>query len=89
MAKFKKGEGGRKRGSKNKATVAKEHAAKTGANKDLTPLAHMLKLMRDPKQPQAVRMEMAKAAAPYLHPRLQSTTVRNPEDEKLVIQVVV
>ncbi len=89
MAKFKKGEGGRKRGSKNKATVAKEHAAKTGANKNLTPLAHLLKIMRDPKQPKEVRMEMAKAAAPYMHSRLQSTTVRNPEDEKLVIQVVV
>ena len=88
MAKFKKGEGGRKRGSKNKATVAKEHAAKEGANKNLTPLQHMLKLMRDPKQPLEVRMEMAKAAAPCMHSRLQSTTVRNPEGEELVIRVI-
>ncbi len=26
---------------------------------------------------------MAKAAAPYLHPRLQSTTVSNPDGEEL------
>ncbi len=88
MAKFKKGEGGRKRGSKNKTTIAREHAAKEGPNKSLTPLQHMLKLMRDPKQPQEVRMEMAKAAAPYMHSRLQSTTVRNPEGEELVIRVI-
>jgi len=30
----------------------------------------------------------AKAAAPYMHSRLQSTTVRNPEGEELVIRVV-
>ena len=88
MAKFKKGEGGRKRGSKNKHTVAKEHAGKTGANKSLTPLQHMLKIMRDPKQPQAVRMEMARAAAPYMHPRLKSTELRNPDGNVLVIRVV-
>ncbi len=88
MAKFKKGQGGRKRGSKNKTTIAREHAAKEGPNKSLTPLQHMLKLMRDPKQPQAVRMEMAKAAAPYMHSRLQSTTVSNPEGEELVIRVI-
>ncbi len=88
MAKFKKGQGGRKRGSKNKTTIAREHAAKEGPNKSLTPLQHMLKIMRDPKQPQEVRMEMAKAAAPYMHSRLQSTTVSNPEREELVIRVV-
>ena len=88
MAKFKKGEGGRKRGSKNKATVAKEHAAKTGANKNLTPLAHLLKIMRDPKQPLEVRNWAAAQAAPYMHARLKSTEIHNPDSEKLVIQVV-
>ncbi len=92
MAKWQKGQSGnqtgRKKGSKNKTTLAREHAAKEGPNKSLTPLQHMLKLMRDPKQPQAVRMEMAKAAAPYLHPRLKSTEIRNPDREKLVIRVI-
>ncbi len=88
MAKFKKGQGGRKRGSKNKTTIAREHAAKEGPNKSLTPLQHMLKIMRDPKQPKEVRMEMAKAAAPYVHPRLRSTEIRNPDGEELVIRVI-
>ena len=88
MAKFKKGQGGRKRGSKNKTTVAREHAAKEGANKNLTPLAHLLKIMRDPKQPKEDRNWAAAQAAPYMHARLKATEIRNTEGEKLVIQVV-
>jgi hypothetical protein len=30
----------------------------------------MLKVMRDETQPTAVRLDMAKAAAPYCHPKL-------------------
>ena len=48
----------------------------------------MLRVMRDPKADKSRRDEMAKAAAPYLHPRLQSTTARNPEGEELVIRVI-
>ena len=92
MAQWKKGQSGnpagRRKGAKNKTTVAREHAAKEGPNKSLTPLAYMLKIMRDPKKSLEVRTEMAKAAAPYLPPRLQSTTVRNPEGEELVIRVI-
>ncbi len=52
------------------------------------PLDYMLRVMRDPKKPLEVRLEMAKAAAPYLHQRLQSTTVSNPEGGELVIRVI-
>ena len=37
------------------------------------PLEYMLKVMRDPREPAARRDEMAKAAAPYLHPKMQAT----------------
>jgi hypothetical protein len=37
------------------------------------PLEYMLRIMRDPREPAARRDEMAKAAAPYLHPKMQST----------------
>lgn len=58
---------GRKKGSHNKASQARQREVeKTG----ITPLAYMLKLMRDPRATKAVRAEMAKAAAPYVHPRL-------------------
>jgi hypothetical protein len=61
--------GGRKKGSLNKITsLMKESVAATGE----TPLAYMLRMMRDPDQPPERRDEMAKAAAPYLHPKLSS-----------------
>lgn len=58
---------GRKKGARNKASAAREAAI---AASGLTPLQYMLALMRDETQPVAVRLEMAKAAAPYVHPRL-------------------
>jgi hypothetical protein len=36
-------------------------------------LEYMLRIMRDPREPAARRDEMAKAAAPFLHPRMQAT----------------
>lgn len=61
--------GGRKKGVPNKATLAKE--AKIAAS-GLTPLDWMLQVLRDKNQPDERRDEMAKAAAPYVHPKLAS-----------------
>ena len=87
MARWPKGQSGnsagRKKGAKNKTTVAKEYAHDEAGKRRMLPLAYMLRIMRDPKKPLEVRMEMAKAAAPYMHSRLQSTTVSNPEGEEL------
>jgi len=90
MVKFNNGQHGpgRPKGSKNKATIAREHAAKQGANRGLTPLAYMLRIMRSPKADKGRRDDMAKAAAPYLHAKLQSTEIRNPEGSEFVIRVV-
>ena len=59
--------GGRKKGTPNKATaqVAADIAA-TGE----TPLEFMLKRMRDEAADPMLRFEAAKAAAPYVHPKL-------------------
>jgi hypothetical protein len=49
----------------------------------ISPLDFMLNILRDPQKDEATRMEAAKAAAPYLHPRLTAvelsgeTTIRN------------
>jgi hypothetical protein len=51
------------------AAVAK---AKADANASLTPLELMLSIMRNPDASLAVRADMAKAAAPYCHARLQA-----------------
>ena len=36
----------------------------------MSPLDYLLSILRDEEQPQSARVEAAKAAAPYLHPRL-------------------
>ena len=62
--------GGRRPGSKNKRTLAMEAAAFAAAASGETPLDYMLRIMRDPTVEHDRRDDMAKAAAPYLHPRL-------------------
>ena len=60
---------GRKPGVPNKASIERQKkVAATG----ITPLDYMLKVMRNPKADGARRDEMAKAAAPYVHPKLAS-----------------
>lgn len=60
---------GRKRGTPNKASIERQKkVAATG----ITPLDYMLKVMRDPNAGAGRRDEMAKAAAPYVHPKLAS-----------------
>lgn len=60
---------GRKSGTPNKASIERQKkVAATG----LTPLDYMLQAMRDPKAEAGRRDDMAKAAAPYVHPKLAS-----------------
>lgn len=59
--------GGRTKGVPNKATAAKvQEIAASG----LTPLDYMLGVMRDTSIDVDRRDDMAKAAAPYVHPKL-------------------
>lgn len=59
--------GGRSRGTPNKASAAK--AAEVSAS-GLAPLDYMLAVMRDETVSADRRDDMAKAAAPYVHPKL-------------------
>ena len=61
--------GGRKKGSRNKKTAVQ--VAEIEATGE-TPLQYMLRIMRDEKTDDALRADMAKAAAPYVHPKLSS-----------------
>lgn len=66
---------GRRPGSKNKRTRALADAiteVRQAIDEGDTPLAYLLRVMRDAEQEQAVRIEAAKAAAPYVHPRLSN-----------------
>ena len=60
---------GRPKGSLNKLdSAARAWAQESG----LLPLEYLLGVMRDDGQPQDIRMDAAKAAAPYVHARLQA-----------------
>jgi len=59
--------GGRVKGVPNKASAAK---AQEVAASGLTPLDYMLAIMRDETATVDRRDDMAKAAAPYVHPKL-------------------
>ncbi len=60
---------GRKAGVPNKTTLQKEAMI---AASGLTPLDYMLRILRDEACEPLVRMDAAKAAAPYVHPRLNA-----------------
>lgn len=65
---------GRPPGAPNKASIEREKAIKASG---LVPLDYMLSVMRDDQQSPERRDDMAKAAAPYVHPRLSSAEVKS------------
>ena len=70
---FKPGQSGNPKG---KPKGAKSHVTRKRETEILaagiTPLDYMLEVLRDITQPTERRDEMAKAAAPYIHPKLAS-----------------
>ena len=62
---------GRPVGSKGKEKAPNN--PKYDLDNGLTPLEYMLKVVRNHSNTQPVRMDAAKAAAPYCHARLQAT----------------
>ena len=62
--------GGSRKGIPNRATAARERAI---AESGLTPLEYMIGVMRDEHQPPEMRLDAAKSAAPYVHPKLAQT----------------
>jgi hypothetical protein len=77
---------GRKKGA---ATARTREIADKAASEGITPLEFMLQVMRtepslelEPKEAQAavvLRFEAAKAAAPYMHPRLAAVEHSGPD----------
>jgi hypothetical protein len=56
-------------GQQIKRTIADQEVLASG----MSPLAFLCSVYRDAKQPMKRRIEAAKCAAPYLHPRLCAT----------------
>lgn len=76
---------GRKVGAITKRTRAiAEGAAETGE----MPLEYMLRVMRDEFVDEDRRADMAKAAAPYVHPRLATTALTNADGGNLTVEVL-
>ena len=67
---------GRPRGRRNRRTRETTAAAERG----ITPLDYLLSVMRNPKSSVAIRIDAAKAAAPYVHPRLSQVDVQANSD---------
>jgi hypothetical protein len=76
--------GGRKKGTRNKRTLAQIAAAEG----KLTPLDYMLSVMRDETEPLERRLECAMLAAPYMHAKLKQIEVGGRNGEPISQQVV-
>lgn len=63
---------GRKKGVPNKKTQEQVDAIKATG---LTPLEYFASIYQDEEQTESTRLDAAKAAAPYIHPKLSSTEV--------------
>lgn len=74
---------GRKAGTPNKATQKRQ--AEVAAS-GLTPLEYMLGLLRDESRDFLTRFEAAKAAAPYVHPKLASTELKGDEERPVAVK---
>ena len=75
---------GRPIGAKNKRTIALEEAMAEGGE---LPKSFMLRVMRDESQPMPLRADMAKAVAPYCHPRLNAVEQTGKDGGPFVIIV--
>jgi hypothetical protein len=71
--------GGRQRGTPNKKTaLVNAVLCAAAAQPDASPLVFMLAVMRDQNVPMDLRIEMAAAAAPFLHLRPQRASRQMP-----------
>ena len=61
---------GRKQGAVSKATAARKALIEEASQEGLTPLEYMLQVLRNETEEKSVRLDAARSAAPYMHPRL-------------------
>jgi hypothetical protein len=87
--------GGRRKGSKNKIKppedVIRKVEAEAVANciaTGETPLAYMLRVMRDPTVEDPRRDETARAAAPYVHAKISPENTKATENHITLVELV-
>src|SRR6187200_1035353 len=64
-----------KTGGRQKGAVEKIRREAILAAQGITPLDYMMGIVRNEQEDKTVRLDAAKAAAPYVHARLQTTTL--------------
>ena len=75
------GSHGRPPGRRNDRTMAQIHAVEDSG---ITPLDYLVSVYRDKSKPIEFRMAAAKAAAPYVHPRLATIELKPIRQVKAV-----
>jgi len=63
------------------AARRKRAVVEPAVSEGLTPLQYMVDILRDESQTHAVRMDAAKTAAPYMHPRLATAEMQGHDPE--------
>ena len=76
---------GRKPGGVNRVTKEAIEAARADGE---LPLDYLLSVMRDKGADETKRIDCAKAAAQYLHPRLNAVDLNASVDAKVIAEVV-
>jgi hypothetical protein len=75
-----------KTGGRTKGGVDKIKREALLAAQGITPLDYMLGDVRNDAEDQTVRLDAAKAAAPYVHARLQAMTLGSDPDKPLKVE---
>ena len=76
--------GGRQKGGLNKKTAAKIAAIEATG---LTPLDYLLLVLRDEKIELHTRIDAAKAAAPYVHPKLAAIELTGKDGGPVLVRI--
>lgn len=78
---------GRPKGRKSAKTLEQIEAVKASG---ITPLDYLLSVMRNETKDEAIRIDAAKAAAPYVHAKLANVdmTVGNPDGSNITVPVI-
>src|SRR4051812_14844626 len=72
-----------KTGGRTRGAVGKIKREAILAAQGITPLDYMLGIVRNETEDKTVRLDAAKAAAPYVHARLQNTTLAGDPEKPL------
>jgi hypothetical protein len=76
-----------KTGGRQKGGVDKIKREAILAAQGITPLDYMLGIIRNEQEDNTVRLDAAKAAAPYVHARLQTTTLAGDPEKPLKVDM--